>query len=53
MRQLKITQSITNRESASIEKYLQDIAKHELLTPDEEVELARRIKKGDKTALEK
>ena len=53
MRQLKITQSITNRESASIEKYLQDIAKHELLTPEEEVELARRIKKGDKVALEK
>lgn len=53
MRQLKITQSITNRESASLDKYLQDIDHEELLTTDEEVELAQRIKKGDRKALEK
>ena len=53
MRQLKITQSITNRESASLDKYLQDIGHEELLTTDEEVELAQRIKKGDRKALEK
>ncbi|MEF8843904.1 MAG: RNA polymerase sigma factor RpoD/SigA [Bacteroidales bacterium] len=53
MRQLKITKSITNRDSSSLEKYLQEVGKEELLTPDEEVELAQRIKKGDKTALEK
>ena len=45
MRQLKITQSITNRASASLEKYLQDIAHEELLSTDEEVELAQRIRK--------
>src|SRR6056297_2250197 len=53
MRQLKITKSITNRDSSSLEKYLQEVGKEELLTPDEEVELAQRIKKGDKAALEK
>lgn len=53
MRQLKITQSITNRESASLDKYLQDIGHEELLTTDEEMELAQRIKKGDRKALEK
>ncbi|MBN2610770.1 MAG: sigma-70 family RNA polymerase sigma factor [Bacteroidales bacterium] len=53
MRQLKITKSITNRESASLDKYLQEIGKEELITVEEEVELAQRIKKGDKTALEK
>ncbi|MBS3806569.1 MAG: sigma-70 family RNA polymerase sigma factor [Bacteroidales bacterium] len=53
MRQLKITKSITNRDSSSLEKYLQEVGKEELLTPDEEVELAQRIRKGDKTALEK
>jgi RNA polymerase primary sigma factor len=53
MRQLKITKSITNRESASLDKYLQEIGKEELITVEEEVELAQRIKKGDKIALEK
>src|SRR5687768_9795759 len=53
MRQLKITKSITNRESQSLEKYLQEIGKVELITPDEEVELAKRIKEGDQIALEK
>jgi RNA polymerase primary sigma factor len=53
MRQLKITKSITNRESASLEKYLQEIGKEELLTVDEEVELAQRIRKGDRRALDK
>ena len=53
MRQLKITKSITNRESASLEKYLQDIGKEDLISTDEEVELAQRIRKGDKKALEK
>ncbi len=52
MRQLKITKSITNRESQSLEKYLQEIGKVDLLTPEEEVELARRIKQGDERALE-
>jgi RNA polymerase primary sigma factor len=53
MRQLKITKSITNRESESLEKYLQEIGKEELLTGDEEVELAQRIRKGDRKALER
>jgi len=53
MRQLKITKSITNRESASLDKYLQEIGKEELITVEEEVELAQRIKKGDQKALEK
>jgi len=53
MRQLKITKSITNRESASLDKYLQEIGKEELITVEEEVELAQRIKKGDRMALEK
>lgn len=53
MRQLKITKSITNRESASLDKYLQEIGKEELISVEEEVELAQRIKKGDRTALEK
>ncbi|MCI2082548.1 MAG: RNA polymerase sigma factor RpoD/SigA [Bacteroidales bacterium] len=53
MRQLKITKSITNRESASLDKYLQEIGREELISVDEEVELAQRIKKGDQAALEK
>jgi len=53
MRQLKITKSITNRETASLDKYLQDIGKEALITADEEVELARRIRGGDQKALEK
>jgi RNA polymerase primary sigma factor len=53
MRQLKITKSITNRESASLDKYLQEIGKEELLSVEEEVELAARIRKGDKKALER
>lgn len=53
MRQLKISKSITNRESASLDKYLQEIGHEELLTTDEEVELAQRIRKGDKRALER
>jgi len=53
MRQLKITKSITNRESRSLDKYLQEIGKEELITAEEEVELARRIKQGDQIALEK
>ena len=52
MRQLKITKSITNRESESLEKYLQEIGREEMLTTDEEVELAQRIRKGDHKALE-
>ena len=53
MRQLKITKSITNRESASLDKYLQEIGKEELITVEEEVELAQRIRKGDQEALDK
>ena len=53
MRQLKISKSITNRESASLDKYLQEIGQEELLTTDQEVELAQRIRKGDKRALER
>lgn len=53
MRQLKITKSITNRESASLDKYLQEIGREDLITVEEEVELAQRIKKGDRIALEK
>lgn len=53
MRQLKITKSITNRESASLDKYLQEIGREELVSPEEEVELAQRIRKGDQRALEK
>jgi RNA polymerase primary sigma factor len=53
MRQLKITKSITNRESASLEKYLLEIGKEELLAVEEEVQLAQRIKQGDPDALER
>lgn len=53
MRQLKITKSITNRESASLDKYLQEIGREELISVSEEVELSQRIKKGDHAALEK
>ena len=53
MRQLKITKSITNRESASLDKYLQEIGRENLITVEEEVELAQAIKKGDRLALEK
>ncbi|MBE6269627.1 MAG: RNA polymerase sigma factor RpoD/SigA [Prevotella ruminicola] len=53
MRQLKITKSITNRESAALEKYLQEISKETMISAEEEVELAQRIKKGDQKALER
>ncbi len=53
MRQLKITKSITNRESASLDKYLQEIGRYELISVEEEVELAQRIRKGDQEAIEK
>ena len=53
MRQLKITKQVTNRETASLDKYLQEIGKVELITAEEEVELARRIRNGDREALEK
>ena len=53
MRQLKITKQVTNRETASLDKYLQELGKVELITADEEVELAQRIRQGDKIALEK
>ncbi len=53
MRQLKITKQVTNRETASLDKYLQEIGKVELITAEEEVDLARRIKQGDRAALEK
>ena len=53
MRQLKIIKSITNRESASLEKYLQEIGKEEMISAEEEAELAQRIRKGDQKALER
>ena len=53
MRQLKITNKITNRESLALDKYLNDISKIELLSADEEADLARRIREGDKEALER
>ena len=53
MRQLKITKQITNRENLSLDKYLQEIGKEELITPEQEVELARKIKNGDQRALDK
>jgi RNA polymerase primary sigma factor len=53
MRQLKIAKQVTNRETASLDKYLQEIGRVDLITPDEEVELARRIRMGDKAALER
>lgn len=53
MRGLKITKSITNRSSESLDKYLQEIGKEEMITPEEEVKLAQRIKNGDQQALEK
>ena len=53
MRQLKITKSITNRESAALEKYLQEISKETMISAEEEVELAQRIKRGDQKALER
>src|SRR6187431_2784138 len=53
MRQLKITKQVTNRETASLDKYLQEIGKVDLITADEEVELAQRIKQGDQLALNK
>ena len=53
MRQLKITKSITNRESESLEKYLQEIGREEMISVEEEVELAQRIRKGDRKALER
>jgi RNA polymerase primary sigma factor len=53
MRQLKITKSITNRESASLDKYLQEIGREELISAEEEVQLAKKIREGDQSALEK
>jgi len=53
MRQLKITQNITTRENQSLEKYFNDVNKIEMITPDEEIELAKRIQKGDRAALDK
>ena len=53
MRQLKITTSITNRENQSLDRYLQDISKEELITADEEVQIAQKVKQGDQKALEK
>ena len=53
MRQLKITKSITNRESEALDKYLQEIGKEDMISIEEEVELAQRIRKGDRKALER
>ena len=53
MRQLKITKSITNRESASLDKYLQEIGHEEMISIEEEVELAQKIRNGDRKALER
>ncbi len=53
MRQLKISKSITNRESQSLEKYLQEIGKVELITPEGEVKLAKLIKQGDQKSLDR
>ena len=53
MRQLKITKQVTNRDTKSLEKYFQEVSKLDLITADEEVELAVRIKAGDKRALDK
>ena len=53
MRQLKITKQVTNRETASLDKYLQEIGKVDLITAEEEVELAQKVKAGDQLALEK
>jgi RNA polymerase primary sigma factor len=53
MRQLKITRQVTNRDTPAFEKYLQEIGRKEMISPDEEIELARRIKNGDRKALEK
>ena len=53
MRQLKITKQVTNRETASLDKYLQEIGKVDLITADEEVELAQRIKAGDQASFRK
>ncbi|MFM8244182.1 MAG: sigma-70 factor domain-containing protein, partial [Crocinitomicaceae bacterium] len=53
MRQLKIAKQVTNRETDSLNKYLQDIGKVDLITADEEVELARKIRQGDRVALER
>ena len=53
MRQLKITKQVTNRETASLDKYLQEIGRVDLITAEEEVELAQKIKAGDERALDK
>ena len=53
MRQLKISQKVTNRDTPGLDKYLQDISRVDMITPDEEVELAKKIKTGDLDALER